>query len=527
MKKLITPLLLCILIGTSAQSQTRYIDEVFGSFDSTANILYGSNLSVIAAGAGFPYIPTGTAPAAPLEFDFYEPNGDTEAERPLVIFLHTGTFLPIIYNGNPTGMRQDFATQRMCESLARRGYAVANLEYRLGWNPTAPTQSERAASLMKGVFRAIQDVKGAVRYFRDDYENNANSYRIDTSKIVLCGQGSGGWIALGYATVDKLAEIELPKFLDLTDPLNPISLVDTTELGDWDGYGGTSNLENYPGFSNDVHMVCSMGGGMGDLSWLESGDIPMAAVHCPTDPVATYTTGDVSIPLIGVVTTEISGSFDVLNKANVLGNNDVLTNAYINDVYTTAAENASMVAEGMTDNGGTVIGSIEKHLFPFMTQNPFEASPWDFWDSTTVLYITTTVLGLPAQQGIDAHESALAQNPDMSIAKSMAYIDSTLGFFCPRMAIATGLVASVSLEENTSNGIELYPNPTSNNLKITAKDELILSINIYAMNGTEVYSLEEIDQNSIELINLNLNPGIYHCTVELDSQQITKRIVIE
>ena len=274
-------------------------------------------------------------------------------------------------------------------------------------------------------------------------------------------------------------------------------------------------------------MVCSMGGGMGDLSWLESGDIPMAAVHCPTDPVATYTTGDVSIPLIGVVTTEISGSFDVLNKANVLGNNDVLTNAYINDVYTTAAENASMVAEGMTDNGGTVIGSIEKHLFPFMTQNPFEASPWDFWDSTTVLYITTTVLGLPAQQGIDAHESALAQNPDMSIAKSMAYIDSTLGFFCPRMAIATGLVASVSLEENTSNGIELYPNPTSNNLKITAKDELILSINIYAMNGTEVYSLEEIDQNSIELINLNLNPGIYHCTVELDSQQITKRIVIE
>ena len=213
--------------------------------------------------------------------------------------------------------------------------------------------------------------------------------------------------------------------------------------------------------------------------------------------------------------------------ANRLGNNDVLSNAWINDVYTTAAENASMAAEGTMDIGGTVIGANEEHLFPFLTQNPFEASPWDFWDSTAVLFITTNVLGLPAQQGIDAHQSALAQNPDMSVAKSMAYIDSTLGFFCPRIAIATGLVTSVGLNEITSSGIELYPNPTSDNLRITAKDELILSVNIHAMNGTEVYSLEGIDQNSIELNNLNLNPGIYHCTVELDSQKISKRIVIK
>ena len=95
------------------------------------------------------------------------------------------------------------------------------------------------------------------------------------------------------------------------------------------------------------------------------------------------------------------------------------------------------------------------------------------------------------------------------------------------MALTTGLVTSVGLDENSSNGIELYPNPTSSKLRITAKDELILSINIYAMNGTVVYSLGEIDQNSIELNNLNLNPGMYHCTIELDSQKITKRIVIQ
>lgn len=527
MKKFITPLILCFVLGSTTQAQIRYIDEVFASFDSTSNIVYGSNLSVLAASQGFPYIQTGTFGIPALDFDFYEPTGDAEAERPLIIFLHTGTFAPIIYNGNPTGMRQDFATQRMCESLARRGYAVANLEYRLGWNPAAPTQAEKAASLMKAVYRAIQDVKGAVRYFRNDYENNGNSYRIDTSRIVLCGQGSGGWIGLGYASVDKLAEIQLPKFLDLSDPLNPIPLIDTADIGDWDGYGGANNLENYPGFSNDIHMVCSMGGGIGDLSWLEAGDVPIAAVHCPTDPVAIYTTGDVSVSQIGVVTTDISGSHDVLNKANALDNNDILWNAYINDAYTTAAENASNTAEGMTDFGGTVIGPIERNLFPFITQNPFEASPWDFWDSTTVLYITTTVLGLPAQQGIDAHESGLAQNPDMSVPKSLAYIDSTLGFFCPRIAITTGLVSSVGLEEVAQNAIEFYPNPAVDNFRITAKDELIHSVTIYATNGTEVYSLTDIDKNSIVLQNLNLDAGIYHCTVALDSQKVTKRIVIE
>ena len=64
-------------------------------------------------------------------------------------------------------------------------------------------------------------------------------------------------------------------------------------------------------------------------------------------------------------------------------------------------------------------------------------------------------------------------------------------------------------------------------LRIIAKDELIHSIIIYAANGAEVYSMENVDQNSIVLNNLNLDSGIYHCTIELDSQKITKRIVIE
>ena len=220
MKKILLPFLSCIAILGSTYAQDRYIDEVFPDVSVETDINYGMNFSVIAASAGVPYVPTGSdldgdgvADIPALNFDLFQPVGDTETERPLVIVLHTGTFAPIIYNGNPTGMRQDPATTMICQSYARRGYVVANLEYRLGWNPGAETPAERGASLMKAVYRAIQDTKGAVRFFKKDVAENGNTWGIDTSRIILSGQGSGGWVALGYASVDKYAEITLPKFL--------------------------------------------------------------------------------------------------------------------------------------------------------------------------------------------------------------------------------------------------------------------------------------------------------------------------
>jgi hypothetical protein len=297
MKKLYTFLLMSVFFIGSTMAQTRYIDQVFSAVDITPNVLYSTNMSVLQ----------GTPTPQSLPMDIFEPQGDTETSRPLIIHMHTGTFLPILYNGNPTGMRQDASTMSICEDYAKRGYVVANIEYRLGWNPLEPTQLERAASLMTAVYRAIQDCKAAVRYFRKDFETNGNAYGIDTSRIILSGQGSGGWVALGYSAVDKLAEIQLDKFADLTDPVNPVYLIDTADWGDWDGYGGNPalNMENNVGYSNDVHMALSMGGGMGDLSWLEAGEVPIAAVHCPTDPTAIYTTGDVAVPQIGIVTTDI------------------------------------------------------------------------------------------------------------------------------------------------------------------------------------------------------------------------------
>ncbi|HIF14781.1 MAG TPA: T9SS type A sorting domain-containing protein [Bacteroidetes bacterium] len=509
MKKAFTFLLGLVICVNLALSQDRYLDEVFTTVDTTANVVYGVNYGVLS---GTP-IPTGmtvpidtlgnTYTEPPLAMDIYEPNGDTMTERPLVIHLHTGTFLPIIHNGNPTGTRSDFATTKFCEAYAKRGYVVANIDYRLGWNPLLTTQEERAASLMTAVYRAIQDCKAAVRYFRMTYENG-NPYGIDTSRIVLSGQGSGGWVALGYATLDKVSEIQLSKFL-LIDSATQIAYpaIDTSINGDWDGFGGWTptntptgypslNMENHKGYSSDIDMVLNMGGGIGDLSWLEAGDVPMCGVHCPSDAIATYTTGDVSVALIGLVTTDISGSHDVMNKANDLGNNDVLNNAFYNDVYTTAAQSASQAIIGTMDNGGTTISESVDNVFPFVTGNTYESAPWEYFDSATTVYIATAVLGLPASAGTSAYNNGLQTNPNMTLTKSMAYIDSTMGYFAPRMVNVLDLPGStVGISElNNKLQANIFPNPANDHFVLSLKSNESGLLNIYDIAGSLMKSVK-------------------------------------
>ena len=80
-------------------------------------------------------------------------------------------------------------------------------------------------------------------------------------------------------------------------------------------------------------MVLNMGGAIGDLSWLEAGDKPMVAAHCNTDRVAIFGTGNLSTLGVQIVS-DISGSYDVMRKADMLGNNDMVPVLY--DDYTIA-----------------------------------------------------------------------------------------------------------------------------------------------------------------------------------------------
>ena len=123
--------------GQINSNGVRYIDEVFTDVEVTPGVVYGNNITVIPALQGAP-------PAAEdLICDIYEPAGDTESDRPLILYFHTGNFLPQYVNGSAVGNRTDSCAVALCTEFAKKGYVVASCDYRLGWNALAGTQDER------------------------------------------------------------------------------------------------------------------------------------------------------------------------------------------------------------------------------------------------------------------------------------------------------------------------------------------------------------------------------------------------
>ena len=63
----------------------RYLSEVFPNVIVTSNVQYAENISIF---------PPPTPASIPLLMDIYEPDGDVLQDRPLIIFMHTGSYLP-------------------------------------------------------------------------------------------------------------------------------------------------------------------------------------------------------------------------------------------------------------------------------------------------------------------------------------------------------------------------------------------------------------------------------------------------
>jgi len=407
-----------ISFGLSVSAQTRYLDDVFPSAHVTSDVVYATNISILPLLQGLPPGP------ATLICDIYEPGGvwDSITNRPVIILVHTGSFLPPVLNGQPTGSKTDMSIVEQCTRWAKKGYVAVAMENRLGWNPTSTDQNVRTSSLLQAAYRGIQDAKAMVRYMRMT-EDNGNPYRIDESKIVLGGQGTGAYISLGYPTLnDPAVELNLLKFLDLTDPNNPAPYVyppffgnpdgtDSTYLPDFASPTGQTELWNIPnnlGYSNDINMAFNLGGALADISWLQAGDVPMVSFHCEKDPYAPLDTGDVIVPTTGDFVVEVMGSRTVQQNIHTYGNNMSFAMAGISDVYTTAAN---------VNNGGLEGLYIFKTPAPTTTPNAFgelyeeQGSPWDWWDNATYDVMFQAVNGAPAGYGA---ANSLLGNPNMS-----------------------------------------------------------------------------------------------------------------
>ena len=523
-------------LGLSVSAQDRYLDDVFSAVTVTSDVTYATNISILPMLQGLPPGP------ATLKCDIYEPDGDVLTNRPVIILVHTGSFLPAVLNGQPTGSKTDMSIVEQCTRWAKKGYVAVAMENRLGWNPTSTDQNVRTSSLLQAAYRGIQDAKSMVRYMRMT-EDNGNPYGIDESKIVLGGQGTGAYISLGYATLDNpAAELMLPKFLDLSDPTNPMPYVYPPVYGNIDGTDSTYapvydtdstsatygqiigqmpfNIPNNLGYSNDINMAFNLGGAIADISWLEAGDVPIVSFHCEKDPYAPIDTGDVIVPTTGDFVVEVMGSRTVQMKQKMYNNNSYGAWSYISDDITTAAN---------TNNDGNDGLYIFKTPAPSTTANAFgeleeeQGSPWDWWDNATYDAMFQAVNGAPAGYGA---ANSLLGNPNMSAANGNLYLDTIQGYLNPRMYLTLGLGTALSINELIAQTTEIYPNPAKNVLNIVSYTVGIDKVNIYNVNGQLVLNTD-INNNQKTINISSLESGIYIVDILSENTSVKRKLIIE
>ncbi len=264
----------------------RYHDFVFPSNPTlTSNIQYGSNLKFNGQNQN-------------LLLDVYEPTGDTSTSRALVIMAHGGSFI----GGSKTGT--DVVS--LCKDLAKLGYVVASIEYRVGMT-NFPVPGPDSSDATEAVMRAVHDGRAAVRYFRKNAAIGGNTYKIDVNNIYFTGVSAGGFIALQLAYLDDIAEF--PTYIDT--------------LGQSGLGGGVEGLSGNSGYSSDVNAIVNICGAIGDTAWMKVGDEPVLNFHGTNDGTVPY--GSDIITLAGLFPImPVDGSFSVDVKADELG----LTNCF-------------------------------------------------------------------------------------------------------------------------------------------------------------------------------------------------------
>jgi hypothetical protein len=479
MKKIL--LAASILLCVSAQAQTvRYLDELFANVSVDSNVIYGQNKGFL----------TGFNVTENLKMDVYTPSGDTATSRPVIILMHAGSFLPGSVTGFNFADKNENCIVELCKRFAKRGYVAVSMTYRLGWNATAPDQETKSKTIINAVYRAMQDSKNCIRYFRSTYADSANKWGIDPNKFVLGGSNSGAYVAMAASSLNKPAELLLPKFLDI----NGFSFVDTTLTGNFDGFGGTQNLDNFAGYSSAFNCVLSLGGAAADTSLVEVGETPVIAMAGVSEQLTPYNTAVVVTSTLQPVI-EVSGTGDFMVTVNDRGNNSPFV--------------PNNFPPGPVNRNGAGVKTISyEGLYPFYGQ-AFE--PWNWYTAPNP-----------------------SINAGATMSKAMLYIDTIMGYSAPRLYKllvdpAYGTPSSI-YEVNNSVEMSIFPIPAVQelNVLVNSLQAAISNIHIYDVAGRVVTSTENPTGYAHTFDVSNLNSGSYFVRVQLqDGQTATRRISIQ
>lgn len=234
----------------------RYSEEAY--FDSAQitvlnNIQYGTSINYFSS------------QPVDLLMDVYYPNTSTDEmdNRPFILNIHGGGFAG--------GDKSDLTYESL--EFAKRGFVVANINYRVGWNcDNVICFNCYGTNLQKAVYCGVQDARAALRFAFDQKEE----WGIDEDWMLVSGESAGSITGLLTTIWDQSeADAQVPAGF-------------SSEVGSLDDSGNT-----LPG-GYQVKACIDQCGAVPSLSDLDDNtNLPIISFHDSWDCVVPYDNGAV------------------------------------------------------------------------------------------------------------------------------------------------------------------------------------------------------------------------------------------
>ena len=281
----------------------RYQEEIFDSIDVKSDVIYGKAKGYWTRSpySSDPYVVTlgkgliksfKDQELLDLKLDLYYSRTDLLKNRPCVMLIHGGAF----YIGN----KESACEQALATTLAKRGYFVASIDYRLGFKPTS-------ADIEMSGYRAIQDAHAALRFLA----HHAPGIGIDPNRIYVGGTSAGAVASLNVTFMDN---DERPERILEAEKKGLVSKIEES---------GNRFTEPFT-----IKAVANMWGAVSDLNIIDADEkIPVLSIHGTNDDVVPYEYDfpfQNSLLINRIIMDKMYGSKPIHDRLNSLGINNRL-----------------------------------------------------------------------------------------------------------------------------------------------------------------------------------------------------------
>ncbi len=193
--------------------------------------------------------------------DLYLPRG-TDSPTPVLVYIHGGGWV---------GGSKESSVLRLIPWM-EMGWAVVNVQYRLGEVSLAPA--------------AVEDCLCALRWII----RNASNYNIDPERIVVTGNSAGGHLALTTGMVPASAGLD--RQCPGSETLSVAAIINwygITDVGDLlDGPNTKSYAVEWMGSIPNRFEIAER---VSPLTYVRSGLPPILTIHGDADPTVPYQHG--------------------------------------------------------------------------------------------------------------------------------------------------------------------------------------------------------------------------------------------